>query len=146
MGVGLVFLLAKSATEFNKMTELRAEMEVLLKDIRYEVQRKVDATSSSELNNNISFSPSCHFGDIDRGKTTSMPNCNECFALQDAKCGFGCVRESTCASGSTDRRSLSMHQMEAELAVELERLQHNLDREGSSVLQLRMEVYFIQWL
>lgn len=143
IGVGLAFLLAERAAEFNKMTELRAEMEMLVKEIRYEVRRKDVFANSSESNNNISLSPSCSCGNTHKNRTTSIPDCNDYFDLQDAKCDFECRTESNYATAFANARSPCMHQMEAELELQLERLQLNLEREGSSALQHRMVVYYV---
>ena len=144
MGVGLVFLLAKSAAEFNKMIQLRAETEMMLKEIKQEVRRKDAIASSSESNNNISFSPSHCWGDIKANQTTSMPSAY--FALQAAKCDVESDRHSKYDTAFANTRSVSIDQMEAELEVELEHLQNNLEGEGSSTLQQRMEVYFLKEL
>lgn len=40
MGAGLVLLLAKSAVELNKMVELRKQMEILLTDIKNEIDQR----------------------------------------------------------------------------------------------------------
>jgi len=143
MGIGLAFFLARSAVEFNKMIELRAEMEMMLKEIKQEVRRKDTTASSPESNNNISFSPSRCCGDINASQTTSMPNCSAFFSLQEAKCDVEADRQSKYDTAFANTRNVSIDQMEAELKVELERLQRNLEGEGSSTLQQRMEVYFL---
>nr|CAD1827814.1 unnamed protein product [Ananas comosus var. bracteatus] len=46
MGVSLVFLLTKSATELNKITELRRQIEMLLVDIKNQMRKKMFPSAS----------------------------------------------------------------------------------------------------
>ncbi|XP_020265722.1 protein POLAR LOCALIZATION DURING ASYMMETRIC DIVISION AND REDISTRIBUTION-like [Asparagus officinalis] len=141
MGLGMAFLLAKSAAEFNKMRELRAEMEMLLKEIKSEVQSKDATASASESNNNILFSPPHRREDISTSKSISvLSSSSEYFALQGVKCDVDSDTDSKHSIDFANTGSLRIDEMEAELEVELERLQTNLEGECSSGIQHRMEV------
>ncbi|WOL06436.1 hypothetical protein Cni_G15170 [Canna indica] len=99
MGVGLVFLLARSATEINKMVELREEMEHLVKDIKDKFQKKDVSFNSVESSNNL---------------------CRHDKELETEA-------QSKCVVAPRARRSLEMDIMEAELQAELEHLQSATD-------------------
>ncbi|KAH7674994.1 hypothetical protein IHE45_08G109100 [Dioscorea alata] len=134
MGVGLIFLLVKSTTEFNKMTELRKEMEVLLRDVKCEIQKK-DAVPTHADSSSISFSVS----DCSRNKNTSgnyrsslcaiRTHCPTEFDGSRLKCEI--ISEST--------QYLKMDQMEAELEAEFQRLHLGLEDDNSSVLPQHLE-------
>ncbi|ONK60448.1 uncharacterized protein A4U43_C08F18580 [Asparagus officinalis] len=121
IGMGLVFLMVNSASEFNKMKELRKQMEVLLKEIKGEMRRKNEASSYSVSHNYTVLSASHCWGD----EITSNPISSQDAAYSDEKCA--------CETNYEKSRCLKINQLEEELEVELERLQRKTE-EGSSVL------------
>ncbi|THU54506.1 hypothetical protein C4D60_Mb10t25820 [Musa balbisiana] len=135
MGVGLVFLLTRSVTEINKMVELREEMEILLKDIKDEAQKK-DASSNCAQSNNHASSMSNSY----ENENTSNHN-----FFQDDKVSFDLERvqhamepEAEAQSRfvrTTGSRRCLMDKMEAELQVELECLQHTIEAKSLSLHQ-----------
>ncbi|RZR84864.1 hypothetical protein BHM03_00011767 [Ensete ventricosum] len=116
MGVGLVFLLSRSATEIDKMEQLRAQMEILLKDIKDEMHNK-DVSSHLAESNNVASSASNSYMEPEA------------------------ETRSKCASSTTNTACLSMHQMEAEMEVELNRLQCAVGRKLSSLPPHRMVMW-----
>ncbi|CAL9181648.1 unnamed protein product [Musa hybrid cultivar] len=113
MGVGLVFLLTRSATEINKMEQLRVQMEILLKDIKDEMHNKGVSSHRAESNNVAS-------------------SASNSYMEPEAE------TRSTCATFTRNTARLSMHQMEAEMEVELQRLQCAVGRKLSSLPPHRM--------
>ncbi|OAY65886.1 Protein POLAR LOCALIZATION DURING ASYMMETRIC DIVISION AND REDISTRIBUTION, partial [Ananas comosus] len=116
MGAGLVLLLAKSAVELNKMVELRKQMEILLTDIRNEIDHKKDVSFSVAESKTalISHSDCYEYGSI-----------SNCISYKFSESAENAVRDNT--GGGKDR-------MEEELLeVELERLRLNVEEKNSSV-------------
>lgn len=145
MGAGLVFLLAKSANEFNKMVELRSEMEMMIKHIKGELQRKAVSSNLPESKFH-SFPNSNYLGSECSNKPQHLHDDAE-------SCNFAGVYSSTAAT----RRRLSIlnmdldakmcskgDELEQEVQVELQRLQLNLEDQDSSMHphQERLEVTF----
>lgn len=127
IGVGLVFLLVKSASEFNKMIELQKQMETVLHDIKGEMQRKNVTSSYSASNNYTVISTSSFWGDESTSNPISLQNA--AYHLDngvefDAKC--------MCETTLEKKRCLEINLLEEELEAELEHLQR--EAEGSSVL------------
>ncbi|KAK1269697.1 hypothetical protein QJS04_geneDACA013705 [Acorus gramineus] len=130
IGAGLVFLIAKGITEFNKMLELRNEMEVLLKEIKEEVRRKTD--NSPNADSNLACSASSLNG---YKRERDHPPVQNLIDITDP------VRHSNCEASLMRVKSLRMVQLEEELEAELERLQINLDlRIDSELPENRMEI------
>uniref|UniRef100_A0A1D1XNK6 Homer 2 n=1 Tax=Anthurium amnicola TaxID=1678845 RepID=A0A1D1XNK6_9ARAE len=117
MGAGLLFLLTRSVTEFNKMTQLREEMEVLLKGIKDAMRGKDASPSSDESKNNVTFCGSDSRPDTELSNDLSMRDCYPRLELVETTC---------------DAESPGMDEMEAELESELELLQLNLIEQDSS--------------
>ncbi|KAJ6829044.1 protein POLAR LOCALIZATION DURING ASYMMETRIC DIVISION AND REDISTRIBUTION-like [Iris pallida] len=146
MGMGLAFLLAKSAAEVNKTMELRAQMEMLLKEVRTEIRRKdaicSSSGSSNNNNNNVSDSVTSSFGSSNRISISPPRCCGDAstgMAVSKDVCGAGVESESNyVTAGNT--RNVSLDQMEAELELELERLETNLEGESSSAGLRRAEL------
>ncbi|URD93994.1 hypothetical protein MUK42_18786 [Musa troglodytarum] len=113
MGVGLVFLLTRSATEINKMEQLRAQMEILLKDIKDEMHNKGVSSHRAEPNNVASSA----------SNSSTEPEAET---------------RSKCAPITRNTARVSMHLMEAEMEVELQRLQCAVGRKLSSLPPHRM--------
>ncbi|KAM0943437.1 putative protein POLAR [Dioscorea sansibarensis] len=134
MGVGLIFLLVRSTTEFNKMTELRKEMEMLLRDVKCEIRKK-DTMSTRADSTSISFSVS----DSSRNKITSENYGSSLHAIRTH-----CPTEfkgsrSKCEIISESKHCLKMDEMEAELEAEFQRLHLDLEGNNSSVLPQHLE-------
>lgn len=107
MGVGLMLLLSKSTTEINKMVELRKEMETLLVDLKNEITKKNEPTSTDN-SNNAPVSLSCSGGN---------ENSSDCvIPLQEDGASY-------LADDRLDKSVTEIDEMEAELEVELDRLQ-----------------------
>ncbi|KAJ6849776.1 protein POLAR LOCALIZATION DURING ASYMMETRIC DIVISION AND REDISTRIBUTION-like [Iris pallida] len=145
MGMGLAFLLAKSAAEVNKMMELRGQMEMLLKEVRTEIRRKdaiCSSSGSSSNNNNVSDSVTSSFGSSNRISISPPRCCGDAstgMAVSKDVCGAGVESESNyVTAGNT--RNVSLDQMEAELELELERLETNLEGQSSSAGRHRAEL------
>ncbi|RRT56444.1 hypothetical protein B296_00025945 [Ensete ventricosum] len=139
MGVGLVFLLARSVTEINKMVELREEMEILLKDIKDEAQKKDASSNCAESNNHASSMPNSY-----ENENTSNHN-----FFQDDKVSFDLERvqhamepEAEAQSRfvrTTGSRRCLMDKMEAELQLVSEDADPSESLDGS--LAKASEVY-----
>lgn len=155
MGVGLVLLLARSATEIDKMVELRQQMEILLRDIKDEIQiqshKKENVSSNSaESNNHASSSISksyeyerssnCNLSQEHDKQSYHFKNTQNAMNDHEAEAQMMNSR-----AASKVRRRLEMDQMEAEFQVELERLQRTMKGKISSLLpnQERVEVRII---
>lgn len=135
MGVGLIFLLVRSTTEFNKMTELRKEMEVLLRDVECEIQKK-DAVSTLADSSSISFSVS----DCSRNKNTSGNYRSSLCAIRThCPTEFDGSR-SKCEIISESTQYLKMDQMEAELEAEFQ----SVEDDNSLVLPQHLETQ-VKW-
>ncbi|RLN12246.1 hypothetical protein C2845_PM09G19990 [Panicum miliaceum] len=73
VGLSLVFLLAKTSDEFNKMVKVRAEMEALLKEIRDEVRNNKDRHDDApKASNRESTTSSCVTDGNDRSSSARM--------------------------------------------------------------------------
>ncbi|TVU12296.1 hypothetical protein EJB05_45933, partial [Eragrostis curvula] len=118
LGASLVLLLSKSAVELNKMVELRAQMEALVSEIRHAAQRKekendsaiapVPASTSQESNGSSSA-------------TTTAVKDPIAFPAADVDAASNCSR--TTDTALSGRAGVVIDRMEAELQVELNRLQ-----------------------
>ncbi|WOL19380.1 hypothetical protein Cni_G28178 [Canna indica] len=111
MGVGLVFLLTRSATEINKMVELREQMQILLQDIKDEFTQKKQAPPYSSASHK---------------NPSSALHKNSAMEEDEAEIQSKYVRD----------------RMEAELELELERMQCTTEGKASSLLphQQRMKL------
>ncbi|RLM55930.1 hypothetical protein C2845_PM10G17430 [Panicum miliaceum] len=72
VGLSLVFLLAKTSDEFNKMVKVRAEMEALLKEIRDEVRSKDRHGDAPKASNRESTTSSCVTDGNDRSSSAGV--------------------------------------------------------------------------
>ncbi|XP_038978468.1 uncharacterized protein LOC120108817 [Phoenix dactylifera] len=134
MGLGPVFLLTRCATEFKRMTEMQAQMESLLKEITNEVLRNDVIHSTLESSNHATFSgPDCS-GDVHSSKASPSQSHIASFQQEGARCAIEPDVQSNYATISENKSCLKMDQLEAEIEVEPEHLQPNLERENSSVL------------
>lgn len=149
VGCSLIYLIAASKNELTKMVELRTQMEVLLQNVREELQTKNASLKPFEPNANLSYS------------TTNDPNDSDSdghlFELNSALCVLPketveVADESSCViKYEQEHCVVEMDELEAELEVELERLQLNMDSEHPSrhpqqqKLKVQKEDYFL-WL
>ncbi|EEE65220.1 hypothetical protein OsJ_20366 [Oryza sativa Japonica Group] len=114
LGASLVLLLSKGAVELNKMVELRAQMEALVSEIRKETQSKHKDSAAAATAAARSSSQ-----ESDGRSTTAVKDPIARAAVSDdamSNCSGG-------GGGSGGRAAVVMHRMEAELQVELSRLQ-----------------------
>ncbi|PAN23096.1 hypothetical protein PAHAL_4G066600 [Panicum hallii] len=72
VGLSLVFLLAKTSDEFNKMVKVRTEMEALLKEIRDEVRSKDRHGDAPKASNRESTTSSCVTDGNDRSSSAGV--------------------------------------------------------------------------
>ncbi|KMZ72188.1 POLAR LOCALIZATION DURING ASYMMETRIC DIVISION AND REDISTRIBUTION protein [Zostera marina] len=100
VGVGLIYLLAKTSHEFKKMTELRKEMEIMVKETRESFARR-----HGNGNAEADVMESTHFSDSSSDKIS-----------------YNNVSFQAC-----DENNDHKNQLENELRSELLQLQHNLD-------------------
>lgn len=122
MGVGLMFLLTKSTTELNKMVELRKEMETLLTDLKNEIKNK-NVTTSTDNSNNAPVSLST---------SGENENSSDCIIPLQEDGASNHIDDRL----RSDKSVAEIEEMEAELEVELTRLQ--LSEESSALPPLRI--------
>ncbi|KAI0511271.1 hypothetical protein KFK09_011896 [Dendrobium nobile] len=141
MGAGLVFLLAKSASEFNKMVELRSEMEMMIKYIKGEMQRKASVSNLPESKVH-SFPNSYYLGSECSNKPQYLPDDTESCNFTGAYGAMVTHRQSNLNMDLDTKMRSRGNEMEQELQVELQRLQLNLEDQDSSMHphQDRLEV------
>ncbi|CAM0913122.1 unnamed protein product [Alopecurus aequalis] len=114
LGASLVLLLSKSALELNKMVEVRSQMEALVSEIRQEATLKEKQGASA---------PAPASSQESNGSTTTVISdpIARAGAAEDA------LSDNNCSGARTaDRRAviaMDQNQMEAELQIELSRLQ-----------------------
>ncbi|KAG8093788.1 hypothetical protein GUJ93_ZPchr0012g21782 [Zizania palustris] len=134
LGASLVLLLSKSAVELNKMVELRVQMEALVSDIRKETQSKqknsagtgAPAVSSSQ--------------ESDGSSSTAVKDPIACYGASSEDAMSNCSRTAGSGGGGCGRAAVVMHRMEAELQVELNRLQCTAHAEKRTVPVHGLEV------
>lgn len=124
-------LIAASKNELTKMVELKAQMEVLLRDVREELQTRNAMGKPFQVNDNFSYSSS--------NDPSGSDSDGHLFELNSASCVLpketaAVTDESSCViKYEQEHCVVEMNELEAELEVELERLQFNLDTEHSSI-------------
>ncbi|KAL0910608.1 hypothetical protein M5K25_021607 [Dendrobium thyrsiflorum] len=109
MGIGMAFLLAGNTNEMNKMVELRKQMEMLLKEIKGEVQRRDDNSlytlsdvSEDAISTAISIQQNSSSLEMEEPKHFTESNRKNYQSVYNLR---------------------GMDELEAELQVELERMQ-----------------------
>nr|CAD1840173.1 unnamed protein product [Ananas comosus var. bracteatus] len=127
IGLGLALLLAKTASEFNKMSEVRTQMEMLLKQIKDEFGKK-DVISSLSGSSNSPSSATLDFSWNAIREDTIALQYNGYLSHQG---GLRFRKESDSREVVDCESSLKMNKLEAELEVELERLQLNMEGENT---------------
>ncbi|KAF0901946.1 hypothetical protein E2562_011780 [Oryza meyeriana var. granulata] len=115
LGASLVLLLSKGAVELNKMVELRAQMEALVSEIRKETQSKQKDSAATAA---VVVAAASSSQESDGRSTTAVKDPIARAAVSDDAM-------SNCSGGGGEgcRAAVVMHRMEAELQVELNRLQ-----------------------
>uniref|UniRef100_A0A0E0DXZ9 Uncharacterized protein n=1 Tax=Oryza meridionalis TaxID=40149 RepID=A0A0E0DXZ9_9ORYZ len=129
LGASLVLLLSKGAVELNKMVELRAQMEALVSEIRKETQSKHKDSAAAAAAAARSSSQ-----ESDGRSTTAVKDPIARAAVSDdamSNCSGG---------GGGGRAAVVMHRMEAELQVELSRLQCAGEKRGAPPTMQGLEV------
>lgn len=151
VGCSLLYLIAASKTELTKMVELRTEMEMLLQNVKDDLQRKDALHKSFESIDTLAYSTT----DVQEGS-----NFNSWHSLQSQTTSYvlpdsGTItvhdqplKDEYVPDSSTlqqDEYVEGMDELEAELEAELERLQTRLDRDNSlkHPLQERIKVHGI---
>ncbi|XP_055804531.1 protein POLAR LOCALIZATION DURING ASYMMETRIC DIVISION AND REDISTRIBUTION-like isoform X2 [Solanum dulcamara] len=122
IGFGLIYLFNSTKNELNKIVEIRREMEILLhkSKIEFQNQRRIRSNPSGASNSRTKIS---HYDS----------DCVEQFAYStdiEEESEITCSHDDhplNCKLMKGNERNLEMNQLEAELEVELERLQFHLD-------------------
>ncbi|KAL5200081.1 hypothetical protein ABZP36_021284 [Zizania latifolia] len=117
VGLSLVFLLAKTSDEFNKMVKVRAEMETLLKDIKEQVRQSSGAGDASKTCCNLDSATSSCLTDTNENERASDH-------LEDQATSSG-MEEVTCEKSAESECFARMDVLEEEFHAELELLQVN---------------------
>lgn len=121
LGASLVLLLSKSAVELNKMVELRAQMEALVSEIRQAAQwkeketRPAASTTSQDSNGSSA--------------TTTVVKDPIAFPAAEADAASNSSRTAAADNAASGRAAAVMDLMEAELQIELSRMQR--ERSGN---------------
>ncbi|XP_062233929.1 protein POLAR-like 1 [Phragmites australis] len=118
VGLSLVFLLAKTSDEFNKMVKVRTEMEELLKEIKDEVRSKssIDGHDVSKALNRESITSSCVTDGNDHRASGHLEDQAASSSMEAASCEKSYEDDGCCAR---------MDVLEEEFHAELEQLQVN---------------------
>nr|XP_023899741.1 protein POLAR LOCALIZATION DURING ASYMMETRIC DIVISION AND REDISTRIBUTION-like isoform X3 [Quercus suber] len=130
LGCSLLYLIAAGKNELTKMVELRKEVEMLLQNVKVELQRKDALCKPFESNDTIAYS------DIQEGSNSnsriSLQSQTTSHVLQDSESIM--VHDQLLISNHHQKEEHveGMDELEAELVAELELLQIHLDRENST--------------
>ncbi|KAF3676900.1 putative exopolygalacturonase-like [Capsicum annuum] len=121
IGFGLIYLFNATKNELNKIVEIRREMEILLhnSNMEFQNQRRMRSNVCGASNSTTKIS---HYDS----------DCVEQFACSsdiEEESEITCSHDHplNCKLKKRNERNLEMNQLEAELEVELERLQFHLD-------------------
>uniref|UniRef100_J3MGA9 Uncharacterized protein n=1 Tax=Oryza brachyantha TaxID=4533 RepID=J3MGA9_ORYBR len=125
VGMSLVFLLAKTSDEFNKMAKVRAEMETLLREIKDQVRRSSEAggggdgdASKTHRNLESAAASSC-LTDTNENERASGGH------VEDHATSSNMEEEASCEKSAEHERFPRMDVLEEEFHTELELLQVN---------------------
>lgn len=126
VGCGLLYLIAVSKNEFAKMMELRTQMEMLLQNVKEELQEKDALFKQFESNDTLA----CSTSDVQLGS-----NSNSRLSLQLPTTSHVLPDSETIMAHDQPLKYTHQHvegidELEAELEAELERLQICLDSEN----------------
>ena len=148
LGCSLLYLIAASKNELTKMVELRKEVEMLLQNVKVELQRKDALCKPFESNDTIAYSTT----DIQEGSNSnskiSLQSQTTSHVLQDSESIM--VHDQLLINNHHQKEEHveGMDELEAELVAELELLQIHLDRENLTKhpQKQRLKVFGITFL
>ncbi|XP_062098699.1 protein POLAR-like 1 [Humulus lupulus] len=124
---GLLYLIGESKNEMTKMVEVRKQMEMLLHDIRDELQKN---NSNGKLTDNFAYSAN-NFRESSNFNTQLSPHANftgtTSYVVPESETILKC--DDSTKHIMHEQRLGEMDELEAELAAEFERLQLSLDTE-----------------
>ncbi|KAJ1260127.1 hypothetical protein BS78_10G208300 [Paspalum vaginatum] len=131
VGLSLVFLLAKTSDEFNKMVKVRAEMEALLREIKDEVRVKggTEGHDASRDRNRESTTSSCVTDGNDRSASARLEYRPASSGAEPARASY--VKSFEDGGGCCARME---DVLEEEFHAEMDRLQVNYGSETPSFL------------
>ncbi|KAF8389214.1 hypothetical protein HHK36_025907 [Tetracentron sinense] len=140
VGAGVLFLIAASKNEYNKMMELRRQMELVFNDLKDTSQRNDVINKPNESNDNLSDSTTDLQEVVNIDTYLVIQNHALSYQLVDAETTMECDQSSKCDMARREECLAGMDQLEAELEVELERLQLQLDIEDSPEQLIEMVI------
>ncbi|XP_059659138.1 protein POLAR-like 1 [Cornus florida] len=145
-GFGLIYLIATRTNELSKMMELRTQMEMLLQNVKEELQNlRTDILSkTSDPIGNNGYSTIDAQESLYTNGNVSLQNLTPLDNISDSEIPMLVNQSLNSDTSRQERRIEEMDQLEAELEVELERLQRHLDTEAmlENSKQQRMEMPF----
>uniref|UniRef100_A0A0D9WSM6 Uncharacterized protein n=1 Tax=Leersia perrieri TaxID=77586 RepID=A0A0D9WSM6_9ORYZ len=123
VGVSLLFLLAKTSDEFNKMVKVRAEMETLLREIKDEFRQSGGVGDESKSRCNVDSAASSCLTDTNENERGIAPHMED----QATSSNNNMEELGVCCEKSTDQYECfpRMDVLEEEFHTELELLQAN---------------------
>ena len=129
-GFSLFYLAAASKHEFDKMKELRTQMEVILQGIKEELQGKYTVSRSSDSNETPAYSTTFaqEAPNVDIHRLYQNPTS---YILPDSEITMMSDESSKCHESRQEEFVGGMDQLATELEAELELLQLHLDEEHS---------------
>ncbi|KAH7574055.1 hypothetical protein ACOSP7_008042 [Xanthoceras sorbifolium] len=127
LGIGcyLLHLIASSKKELDKMTELRSQMETLLRNVKEELQMKDALVNPCDTNDIYAYSTSDVIEELESNDHSSSLNRTTSHVSPRSLTIKVCDQSLMCDRPIPE----GMDRLEAELEAELERLQLHLDRE-----------------
>ncbi|KAF0902842.1 hypothetical protein E2562_019152 [Oryza meyeriana var. granulata] len=117
VGLSLVFLLAKTSDEFNKMVKVRAEMETLLREIKDQVRQSSGIGDASETCRNLESAASSCLTDTNENERAT--------AHMEDQATSSNMEELSCEKSTEYERFPRMDVLEEEFHAELDLLQVN---------------------
>lgn len=130
VGCSLLYLVAASKNELARMVELRTQMEMLLQNVKVELQRKDAMCNPFESNDTLAYSTT----DIPEGSNSnsriSLRSQTTSSVLQDSENIIVHDQPLESNTHQQEQHVEGMDELEAELEAELERLQIHLEREN----------------
>lgn len=127
VGVGccLLYLIAASKNELDKMEKLRTQMEMLLQNAKKELQME-DTSTTNPFENDIFAYSTTHVRGVESNCHLSPQNIGTPSVLPESSTVLGCDESLKSDTPKTEQCLEGTDQLEAELEAELERflLQH----------------------
>ncbi|CAK7353930.1 unnamed protein product [Dovyalis caffra] len=129
LGVGccLLYLIAASKNELDKMFKMRKEMEKLLENVREELQKKDGRSKPCETNDVCAYSTTDVVDSVDFDNQLSPQVFTPSSVLPGSSTITVCDQSLRCETPKQGECSEGRDKLEAELEVELQRLQLNFD-------------------